>query len=223
MLPALPTGRQWISGASDLTSTISKAAVFWPSIRAGLTELTSSTGYASASLRARVRQSSKLPSTCSNVAPWATAWLSLPIAILPSGTSTPHVMSALVAWAAADALVLPVEAQITALAPCRAATDIAAVMPRSLNDPVGLTPSYLTKTSAPTNALRWAARISGVPPSPRVTIGAPSREGSRSAYSWITPRHRWAISLAFDAHHRGDTTHCGQGGQRINGRGKGGV
>src|SRR5450759_1006475 len=96
MLPALPTGRQWISGASPSTSTISKAAVFWPSIRAGLTELTSSTGYASASLRARVRQSSKLPSTCSNVAPWATAWLSLPIAILPSGTRTPHVMPALV-------------------------------------------------------------------------------------------------------------------------------
>ena len=74
-------------------------------------------GYASASLRARVRQSSKLPSTWSRVAPWAIAWLSLPIAILPSGTSTPQVMPALVAYAAADALVLPVDAQITALAP----------------------------------------------------------------------------------------------------------
>jgi hypothetical protein len=44
MLPALPTGRQWISGASPSASTISNAAVFWPSMRAGLTELTSSTG-----------------------------------------------------------------------------------------------------------------------------------------------------------------------------------
>ena len=44
MLPALPTGRQWTSGASPSASTISNAAVFWPSIRIGLTELTSATG-----------------------------------------------------------------------------------------------------------------------------------------------------------------------------------
>ena len=99
-------------------------------------------------------------------------------------------MPALVAYAAADALVLPVEAQITALALRAAATDIAVVIPRSLNDPVGLTPSYLMKTSAPTSEHRWAALISGVPPSPRVTIGAPPSEGNRSAYSWITPRQR---------------------------------
>src|SRR5450631_2537797 len=140
-------------------------------------------------------------------------------------------MPALVAYAAAEALVLPVEAQITALAPCRAATEMAVVMPRSLNDPVGLTPSYLTKTSAPTISLRWAAWISGVPPSPRVTIGAPASEGNRSAYSWITPRQRcapvwvgaWVISLTFDAHHRGDTAHCGKGGQRVDRCGKGGI
>src|SRR5664279_5006834 len=116
---------------------------------------------------------------------------------------------------------------------------MAAVMPRSLNDPVGLTPSNLMKTSAPTSAERWAAWISGVPPSPRVTTGAPAREGRRSAYSWITPRHRWApvravalavvwasvwvMSLAFNAHHRGDTANCGQGGQRVDRRGQGSV
>ncbi|CAL9312054.1 hypothetical protein SUDANB135_04879 [Streptomyces sp. SudanB135_2055] len=44
MLPALPTGRTWMSGASPSMSTISKAAVFCPSIRTGLTELTSATG-----------------------------------------------------------------------------------------------------------------------------------------------------------------------------------
>ena len=44
MLPALPTGRQWMSGAAPRTSTISKAAVFWPSMRYGLTVLTSVTG-----------------------------------------------------------------------------------------------------------------------------------------------------------------------------------
>ena len=66
-------------------------------MRSGLTEFTSSTGYASASLRAAIRQSSKLPSTCSSVAPCAIAWLSLPIAILPSGTSTAQTMPARVA------------------------------------------------------------------------------------------------------------------------------
>ena len=44
MLPALPTGRQCTSGASPSSSTISKAAVFWPCSRSGLTELTRATG-----------------------------------------------------------------------------------------------------------------------------------------------------------------------------------
>ena len=44
MLPALPTGRQWMSGASPSAATISKAAVFWPCSRSGLTELTRATG-----------------------------------------------------------------------------------------------------------------------------------------------------------------------------------
>ena len=48
-----------------------------------------------------------------------------------------------------EAEVLPVEAQTTALAPSRTATEIAAVMPRSLNEPVGLSPSTLSQTSAP--------------------------------------------------------------------------
>ena len=48
----------------------------------------------------------------------ATAWLSLPIAILPSGTSTAAVMPACAAYAAAEADVLPVDAQMTAFAPC---------------------------------------------------------------------------------------------------------
>ena len=42
------------------------------------------------------------------------------------------------------ALVLPVEAQTTACAPRCLACEMAAVMPRSLNEPVGFRPSYLT-------------------------------------------------------------------------------
>lgn len=84
--------------------------------------------------------------------------------------------------------------EIGQLAPLRAATLIAVVMPRSLNDPVGLSPSYLRCTSAPTRAESFSAWMSGVPPSWRVTTGAPSSIGSRSAYSRITPRHWWAIT-----------------------------
>ena len=51
MLPALPTGIASASGGSPSSSTTSNAAVFWPSIRYGLTELTSSTGWFSASSR----------------------------------------------------------------------------------------------------------------------------------------------------------------------------
>ena len=41
---------------------------------------------------------------------------------------------------------LPVEAQMTALAPCSTAFDTAMVIPRSLNEPVGFMPSNLTQT-----------------------------------------------------------------------------
>ena len=50
MLPALPTGRKWKSGASPSTSMISKAAVFCPSMRTGLMELTISIGLGLAEL-----------------------------------------------------------------------------------------------------------------------------------------------------------------------------
>ena len=48
------------------------------------------------------------------------------------------------AYAAALAAVLPVLAQINVRAPRATATLTAAVMPRSLNDPVGFNPSTLT-------------------------------------------------------------------------------
>ena len=64
-------------------------------MRNGLTELTSDTvGKSEVSLRANSRQSSKLPSIWMIFAPCMTAWASLPIAILPWGTSTAQVMPA---------------------------------------------------------------------------------------------------------------------------------
>ncbi len=52
MLPALPTGMARMSGARPRSSQTSKAAVFWPSRRNGLTELTSVTGWSSCSASA---------------------------------------------------------------------------------------------------------------------------------------------------------------------------
>ena len=49
MLPALPTGIARMSGARPRSSQTSNAAVFWPSRRNGLTELTSVTGWSSCS------------------------------------------------------------------------------------------------------------------------------------------------------------------------------
>jgi hypothetical protein len=68
---------------------------------------------------------------------------SLPSAILPSGISTKHLMPARAAYAAAAADVLPVDAQMIAFAPASTAFVTAIVIPRSLNDPVGFSPSNL--------------------------------------------------------------------------------
>src|SRR5207253_3206362 len=99
-------------------------------------------------------------------------------------------------YAAADALVLPVEAQTTAFEPSSMAFEMATVMPRSLNEPVGLAPSYFSHTSRPVSEESASDRTSGVPPSHRVTTGVASVTGSRSRYSSITPRHGRAWVMA---------------------------
>ena len=56
------------------------------------------------------------------------------------------------------------------------------VMPRSLNEPVGLTPSFFTKTShlRPTRSLNRGEYISGVFPSPSEMIGVAGEIGRNS-------------------------------------------
>lgn len=63
-------------------------------------------------------------------------------------------MPARTAYAAAEAEVLPVEAQMTACAPSSLARVIAMVIPRSLKEPVGLAPSTLRCTSQPVRSER---------------------------------------------------------------------
>jgi hypothetical protein len=99
---------------------------------------------------------------------------------LPRGTRTAQSSPPRAANAAALALVLPVEAQITVRAPRPAAMLIATVMPRSLNEPVGLPASTLRYTSQPVRRDSSGAGSSGVPPSCRVTTGVLPVTGSRS-------------------------------------------
>ncbi len=61
------------------------------------------------------------------------------------------------AFMADMALVLPVDAQITAFAPSSAAFEIAIVIPRSLKEPVGLAPSTFNQTSLPSNLEKYSA------------------------------------------------------------------
>jgi hypothetical protein len=108
-----------------------------------LIEFTIDTGSVSPISRTSRSASSKFPSMATTFAPYMNACTSLPIAIFPAGSSTMHEMPARAAYAAAAAEVLPVEAQITAFEPASTAFEMATVIPRSLKEPVGFSPSYL--------------------------------------------------------------------------------
>src|SRR6476469_3011161 len=216
MLPALPTGRQCTSGASPSASMISNDAVFCPSMRNGLIELTTDTPSMSPSARTTSSAWSKLPRICTTCAPWISACASLPSAIFPSGITTAHVMPARAAYAAALADVLPVDAQTTTLAPSSTALVMAIVMPRSLNDPVGFAPSTFRWTSSPSSSERRGAEIKGVFPSSSVITGVVSVTGRCSRYASMSPGHgrRFAVTdvprsraVAEDAQHRADAVH----------------
>ena len=93
MLPALPTGMARMSGARPRSSQTSNAAVFWPSSRYGLTELTSVIGWSSCSEQ-RPDDPERLVEVAAHAdttrAPKTSAWSSLPRAILPAGSTTTH-------------------------------------------------------------------------------------------------------------------------------------
>jgi len=96
---------------------------------------------------------------------------------------------------------------------------MAIVIPRSLNDPVGLAPSIFKKTLAPTRSERRGAGRSGVLPSNNVMTGVLSVTGRCSRYRSMMPVHALSLvisSLAFDrsrfrsndAQQHADATHA---------------
>jgi hypothetical protein len=76
--------------------------------------------------------------------------------------------------------VFPVDAHSTAFWPRATASETAIVIPRSLNDPVGLRPSTFRWTVVPVRSESRGANTSGVPPSSRVTGVQSAAAGSRS-------------------------------------------
>lgn len=94
-----------------------------------------------------------MPSIESTLAPKNSACASFPMATFPDGRNTAHFIPAFAAYAARDADVLPVDAHPTTLAPSSLALDTPMVIPRSLNEPVGLSPSNFTNVlSTPISA-----------------------------------------------------------------------
>ena len=71
----------------------------------------------------------------------------------------------------------PVEAHTIPSAPASRALATATAMPRSLKLPVGFEPSYLTQSSMPSRSERRGAGMSGVFPSPSVTVTSDSTLG----------------------------------------------
>src|SRR5687767_5202564 len=98
------------------------------------------------------------------------------MAIFPWGRMTTHFIPARAAYAAADAEVLPVLAQITTLAPRSFALDTATVIPRSLKEQLGFIASSFRKSSklAPIACAKLGTRRRGVLPSFNVTMGVAS-------------------------------------------------
>src|SRR5207248_2430504 len=95
---------------------------------------------------------------------------SLPQAILPSGINTIDRNPARAAYAAIAAEVLPVEAHATHWNPRSTATDSAAVIPASLNEPVGFMPwCFANNQSTPAISAQRGISYSGVFPSNNVT------------------------------------------------------
>src|SRR5437868_12052875 len=78
------------------------------------------------------------------------------------------------------------------------ALETATVIPRSLNDPVGLSPSFLTKTShpRPTRALNFGEKTSGVFPSPSEITALHGGRNSRNRS--ITPLPCFIFASSID-------------------------
>ena len=96
---------------------------------------------------------------------------------------TTHFRPARPAYAARDADVLPVEAQVTMPMPRSFAFVIPAVMPLSLNEPVGFMPSNLIhRLFRPRCSARFRHAMSGVPPSFLENIVVSGPNGSNSRY-----------------------------------------
>src|SRR5262245_984385 len=111
-------------------------------------------------------------------------------------------MPAAAAYAAAEADVFPVDAQMIAELPSSIAFETATTMPRSLNEPVGLAPSsFAYNCSTPSSAPSRPSRTSGVKPSPTLSSGVAHVTGRNSRYR-STSRGRTSVIDGVQRHVR---------------------
>ena len=167
MLPALPTGMQSASSGSPSSSRTSNAAVFWPSIRNGLTELTSSIGWLLGELADELErlvevaaQRDHARAVHQRLGELAGRDLALGDdhrAAQPGARRVGGGARGGVAGRGADH-------RLGALA--HGAARRRTVIPRSLNEPVGFAPSNFSQTSAPTRS-ESARRVARAASSPR--------------------------------------------------------
>ena len=160
MLPALPTGRKWKSGARPSTSQISNAAVFWPSMRTGLIELTTSTPGCAPSSRTSRSASSKLPSQRDDLRAIHARLRQLAqrdLAVRQQHHAAQSRAARIGRGRGGGIARARANDQLRTCSP--RACVIAAVMPRSLKEQVGLTASYFRiKFEAAARLLRQARR-----------------------------------------------------------------
>ena len=144
VLPPPPYGSASTSGAAPSSSTISNAAVFWPSRRSGLSELTST---CVPRVRELARRRERLVEAAANLehARAERARLGeLPGRDRARGLEHDRRRAPRVRRRRRPTRpCCPVDAQTTARAPLSSAFEIATVIPRSLKLPVGFAPSHL--------------------------------------------------------------------------------
>src|SRR5699024_4721716 len=126
------------------------------------------------------------------------AYAILPSATFTSGMTTIVFSPSLDAYAAAEAEVFPVEAQMTVCAPSSFAFATASTIPRSLNEPVGFKPSNLAKALMLYSSLSEFNGINGVLPSCNDNFGVFSVTGKYSLNSSSKPFQYAILLISYD-------------------------
>ena len=142
MLPPLPTGSETQSGIPPSCSTTSNAAVFWPSSRYGLTEFRSAIGAALDELSHEPQRVVEVALHRDDARAADLGLGELPARDRALGQDDRQPDAGRGRSMRPPTPTCCLSTRTPLVAPSSSAFDTATVIPRSLNDPVGLAPSY---------------------------------------------------------------------------------